>query len=328
MRSFAIALVVCAMPVAALAQGGPSFDCAKATSPVDHAICKAPEVAKADREMAAVYAALAARLPAQARADLAKDQVRWIANRNQVCSGDAGVVANCLKARYATRTANLRALGEGVYPFVGGQAIYSSGKVGKTRFMIDISYPQFNGTAADFSAANRRYADDAGKSASDATPATDSSADNEQEWSYEQSFTLHRPGTNAVTIDLEFYGYSGGAHGFGGTICTLVDLRSGRLTGPDGVFVAGDQWLKVMVATVGAALRKQFVKNPGFDDALEPATLGKMLSDASHYCWRADRLELIFNAYDVGPFSAGPYSVEISYSRLKPLLRTDGPLGR
>jgi hypothetical protein len=94
------------------------------------------------------------------------------------------------------------------------------------------------------------------------------------------------------------------------------------------VFAPGDAWLKLMVGLVTADLKKQFVKNPGFDDALEPAALSKMLRDPSRYRWRSDRLELIFNAYDVGPYSAGAYQVVIPYSRLQTLFRADGPLGR
>jgi hypothetical protein len=139
---------------------------------------------------------------------------------------------------------------------------------------------------------------------------------------------LHRPSANAITVALDFYGFSGGAHGFGGTVCMLVDLRTGKSVEPDGVFVPGDAWLKLMVDVVTADLKKQFVKNPGFDDALEPATLAKMLRDPGHSRWRADRLELIFNAYDVGPYSAGAYQVVVPYSRLRPLFRADGPLGR
>ena len=35
---------------------------------------------------------------------------------------------------------------------------------------------------------------------------------------------------------------------------------------------------------------------------------------------------MIFNAYDVGPYSSGPYEVDIPYDRLKPVLRADGPI--
>ena len=48
--------------VPAFAQNGPSFGCAKASNDVERTICKDPKLAKADREMAAAYAALAAKL--------------------------------------------------------------------------------------------------------------------------------------------------------------------------------------------------------------------------------------------------------------------------
>ena len=68
------------------AQNGPSFDCAKASTVVERTICKSPELAKADRDMAAVYAALVGKLSGAARDHLIKDQVRWIGNRGPACS--------------------------------------------------------------------------------------------------------------------------------------------------------------------------------------------------------------------------------------------------
>jgi uncharacterized protein len=62
--------------VPAFAQSGPSFDCAKASNDVERAMCKDPELAKADREMAAAYAALAAKLSGGAKENLEKEQVR------------------------------------------------------------------------------------------------------------------------------------------------------------------------------------------------------------------------------------------------------------
>ena len=99
------------------------------------------------------------------------------------------------------------------------------------------------------------------------------------------------PGADAVTIAVQFYGYSGGAHGYGATHCTLVDLRTGKAVGPQGVFTPGEQWLRVMSQIVGADLKKQFVDKPGFDDALEPANLAKLLSEAGRYCWTGRQLE-------------------------------------
>ncbi len=73
----------------AVAQDGPSVDCAKASNAVERTICKTSEFAKDDREMTAVYSALAAKLNGPAKDHMAKDQVRWFGNRNRACVADA-----------------------------------------------------------------------------------------------------------------------------------------------------------------------------------------------------------------------------------------------
>src|SRR6266851_6779593 len=101
----------------AFAQSGPSFDCAKASNDVERTICKDPELAKADREMAAAYATVAAKLSGAAKENLEKEQVRWLGDRNRGCAADTDGIAPCLKRRYAARTTNLRGVGRGHLSF-------------------------------------------------------------------------------------------------------------------------------------------------------------------------------------------------------------------
>lgn len=325
MRSVAIVLALAMSPFSAAAQSGPSFDCAKASSAIDRAICQDKDVAKADREMAALYAALFARLGGSAKEALQKSQVQWIVNRNRGCARDDNdAITRCLAARYENRIADLKASGTGTYPFIEEETIQKKGRVGKIGYTIDISYPRFAGTTADFSIINRRFADAAVKGAREATPTADAGIEREQEWSAEGGYSLYRPAADAITVSRSFWAYTGGAHGYGSVTCTLVDLRTGKTVGPADVFVAGDRWLKEMVTLVAGDLRKQFKENPGFDDALEPAKLIKTLRDGGHYCWQAGKLEVYFNQYEVGPYSSGPYTVEIPYTKIKPLVRPGG----
>jgi len=76
----------------AVAQDGPSVDCAKASNAVERTICKTSEFAKDDREMTAVYSALAAKLNGPAKDHMAKDQVRFSAltDRSAVSAAGAG----------------------------------------------------------------------------------------------------------------------------------------------------------------------------------------------------------------------------------------------
>ncbi|WP_421998027.1 DUF3298 domain-containing protein [Reyranella sp.] len=312
----------------ALAQGGPSFDCSKASNAVERAVCRDPALAKADRDLAAAYAALSAKLTAAGKEQLEKDQVRWIIERNRRCTGEADAVAYCLKEQYAGRLGTLRALSVGPTPAISTERLANKGKVGKITWSYDIAYPRFDGANADFSALNAGFADASRKAAADATPESGPDDSREQEWTYEQSYTLARPDADAMTVVWQYYGFTGGAHGYGATVCTLVDLRTGAAVGPEGVFSDGPQWLSAMSEIVARDLEKQFKQKPGFEDALEPRNLAKLLKEPEHYCWRADRLELIFNAYEVGPYVSGPFEVDVPYQRLKPLLRADGPIRR
>lgn len=326
-RLFAtVTLLAVVSAVPSLAQGSPSFDCVKASTPVERAICKSPELAKADREVSAAYTALAARLSGAAKDHLVKDQQRWVGNRNRACTGEDA--ATCLKSRYENRLALLREFGTGAYPFVSEQAIIRAGKVKATRYRIDASYPQFDGPGVNFTALNARFADTAKEAAGEAVPAADIGDDFDQTWSYEQSFSLHRPGPTAISVEVSLYSFTGGAHGNGSTYAVLVDLRTGRQLKPENAFTAGGEWLRTVTSIVIADLRKQFVERPGFDDALEPAKLAELMAEPGRYLFKADGLEIIFNQYDVGPYSSGTYQVVIPYSRLRTILRADGPVAR
>lgn len=330
MRALAVSALVALAPVAAFAQSGPSFDCAKASNASEQAVCKDPVLAKADRELSNLYAALLAKLTGPAKESLEKSQVGWIVGRNRAClpNDDPDVIARCLKTRYDNRIADLKASGSGPYPFVEDRSIEKTGKVGKVKYTIDLRYPRFAGTTADFTVVNRSYADSAAKAARETTPTADAGVDREQEWQAEQGYSLYRPGPDAITVAQTFWAYTGGAHGYGSMSCLLVDLRTGKTVPPAGVFADGAPWLKEVVAIVGAELKKQFVENPGFDDALQPIKLTKTVNSSGRFCWQADRLQIYFNQYEVGPYSSGPYTVDIPYSRLKPLLRVGGPVSR
>jgi uncharacterized protein YecT (DUF1311 family) len=329
--AFALAAFACAAigTLPASAQSGPSFDCAKASTAIERAICAKPELARADRTMDTAYRALLAKLTDPAKEHLVKDQARWIASRNTACNGVIEEVARCIAQRYKTRTENLRALGEGTYPFVSGRSRFASGKVGRIRYGFDAIWPQFDGKTADFAPLNRTFSGMVDKAAQETIPTAKVAADDrrDQTWSYQQDFVLHRPAIDALTVAISSYSFTGGAHGYGATVPYLVDLRTGRLAAPRDVFGSGDGWLQRLVSLVHDDLKKQFVEKPGFEDAIEPAKLAKLLGEPDVYLYRRDKLELIFNAYVVGPYVSGPYMVDIPYTTLKPLFAPNGPLG-
>jgi uncharacterized protein len=329
MRPLALILAVL-VATPAVAQSGPSSDCAKASNEVELAICATPPLAAADREMAAVYSALAGKLSGAAKDHLVKDQERWLAFRSDACVGTKDQVIRCLDRHFRARIHNLRVFGDGLYPFISEQALVKTGRVGKISYAIDATWPRFDGTTADFSALNRGYAETTAKAAGEVIPPDTTAGElrGEQLWPYIQTFELQRPAANAIAVAITSYAFSGGAHGYGGTSASLVDLRTGRKAELADVFGLGDTWLETLVPLVGGELKKQFTDDrPGFDDAIEPAALTKMLRDPSIYYFVAERLVLIFNPYAVGPYVSGTFKVSIPYATLRPLFAANGPLG-
>ncbi|MCA0304061.1 MAG: DUF3298 domain-containing protein [Proteobacteria bacterium] len=320
-------LLVAAPALAQAPAKGPSFDCAKAQSVIDKAICKDAELSKADRELVAAYTALLDRLKGAERETVVKSQGRWVASRNRVCaSREFDAVTECLKGRYAQRTATLQSMIQAPFAMVDEQTLTGSGKFGQVGWSYDIVFPRFEAKGVDFAAANTRFANDALKSAQEATPSDLSDVDDERTWEYQQSFSIERaPGGTLATVVQQFYGYTGGAHGFGATVCSTVDLRTGKIVTPAGVF-AGDQWLRPLYQLVVADLRRQFKEREGDEDSLKPESMNKMLRENARFCWLPKHLEIVFNQYDVGSYAAGPYFVDLPYDRLKPMLRADGPI--
>jgi len=298
---------------AALAQGTSRVDCSKPATTIERAICAKPELAAADRKMATAYAALAGKLTGAAKEHLLADQIRWLANRAAACVVEPSEMEECLESRDRDRIAQLEWLGEGAYPFISEQAIVKAAKVRGIPYIVDASYPQFDGGTVDFGAVNRQLAASAGEGADRAVPGPDADNDggnyNGPAWRYEQAFTLYRPGPNAVSVKIAYNAYEGGAHGIVGVSGMLVDLRTGKSVGPEGVFLPTSNWLRELMRIVSAD-----INTPNLSD---------ILKQPNRYVFLEDRLELSFNQYE-----GGPYTVEIAYDRLRSLLRVDGPVPR
>ncbi|HVY13638.1 MAG TPA: lysozyme inhibitor LprI family protein, partial [Rhodopila sp.] len=98
----------CLLPAAAVGQ---SFDCTKASNPVDRAICASPRLRQLDSELATAYAAALKRDPAQT--DLIRQAQRSWASGRSACvapvrgSGRNTPAEQCLATAYATRLAAL-----------------------------------------------------------------------------------------------------------------------------------------------------------------------------------------------------------------------------
>jgi uncharacterized protein YecT (DUF1311 family) len=90
-------------------RGAPSFDCSKASGPVEALICSDPELAALDVELARLYQAVSAKMSGRERKTLRTYQRGWLKGRND-CWKAVGVgVRACVEASYRGRIQELRA---------------------------------------------------------------------------------------------------------------------------------------------------------------------------------------------------------------------------
>lgn len=84
-----------------------SYDCVKAESEVEKAICHVKELADLDVQLSSLYKALSANLTAADRASLKTEQRAWIAKRDRECPIYKGWV-ECLTDSYQKRIEELK----------------------------------------------------------------------------------------------------------------------------------------------------------------------------------------------------------------------------
>lgn len=82
-------------------QSGPSFNCSRARTRVEHLICGDAYLSQLDRRMASAYTAFQRRISATERTRLRQDQRLWLADRNRCTT------VECLIATYEDRIAYL-----------------------------------------------------------------------------------------------------------------------------------------------------------------------------------------------------------------------------
>jgi uncharacterized protein YecT (DUF1311 family) len=328
-------LTVACVASAAAQQTGPSFDCARATSPVEKSICADKEAAAADRAMAEAYRRLLSSLATPgARAHLQRDQNTWLMDLSRVCLAPAAGsragrdLPTCLRELAAARAERLASLpGGDNYPFVGERRLLERGRRGGVPYAISVSYAVFERAETDYTRANsaiRRWVDTF--AAETRPPMQVVPGGPDLGWFLDSGHVVLGASRDLVTIAAHWLVYTGGAHPNNGRTAWHVDLATGRLLGLDDLLDRGSGWQDGVTRLVRADLKRQFEERPGFDDSLEPASLRKLVTEPHRWIFTRDNVLLTFDPYAVGPYAAGPYDVVLRYADLATYIRKDGPL--
>jgi len=301
-----------------LALAQPTPDCGKAQTASEKAICGNPELAAADAAMGAAFAALAKTMPPAQQTALKLNQRAWITDRDGGCSEKKDdALAQCLLD--ATRTRQHSLIGEGDNGPAGAPPLLPSFfyESKKKAYEITIAYPQA-GAAPKFNAAvhDAIFGKDALSEYRQNGPNRFNGSSNFYQASYD--ITYLDPHLAAVT--LSFGAYAGGAHPTGWRIALLWDMATDKPIGLDAILADPKNAVPAISALCKAQAEKEdwgLFDNPDFESVVQ---------DTKSWSVAKDGVTILFDAYSVAPYVAGPHECRLTYAELKEWLKPGGSL--
>lgn len=291
-----------------------AFDCAKAATQVEKAICASPQARDANEALESGFAVLRGNLPEQARKILVEGQRAWLKYRDARC----GPVAACLAEESLKRSDRFAATPAGMAP----QFLFKAGVPGGYEVVLDMI--RFAGDGVEGAAFNsvidRLILDSPLNDAPDA-------ADQHSPYSHEISVSVERHSRRLVSAVATTYDFSGGAHPNSSAEAINIDRETGSPLSAPAVFGrAGVAALAEECALQIVGQREQYA---GMDEeaALQgleeeyPGVVHAHASDMRRWHFRADGAVLTFDAYAIGPYAAGPFECVFDWEKMRATAR-------
>lgn len=326
---------VLVLAAGALALSGQAFafDCAKASTKIEKAICSSPDAKAADDAMEAAYAALLPQLDQKQAAALKASQRSWLVRRNDNCGFDEApaAIAACVTEMTKARASYLAAtpdsgpgLAKAPLPYLMSQAQT------KTLCSADVALYRFGKTAAsagekffdaEMDALASSYASEFGKR--EIEPGFEFNCD----YALTARFTYATARFASVSIDR--YVYGGGAHGFGDQISAHIDMASGKAVSFSDVF--DDSAKPALVKACTAGLRAEKQKRYSDIEAADLAAqldeevktyadgIAETVGNLGNWIVFEDRAEIYFAPYAIGSYAEGSYSCTLPKAEIATL---------
>ncbi len=211
----------------------------------------------------------------------------------------------------------------------------------KLKYKIDAEYPQLTGSGSlNYEKFNQVIKNlvtkkvagfKADMTSDDADPELELPADSADS-DLHVGYNIELARDDLISVMLQVGSYSAGAaHPNSHSEVINFDLKNGKLLSLADIFQPGSKYLQNLSAYCIADLKRQGKRSgeePMLDDDWIQRGAGP---DAENYAsWTIGKkgLGIVFDAYQVGPYAAGPQHVFVPYSALKDIVRPDGPLGQ
>ena len=359
MPKLLLAALLAASFAASLAAQSPGFNCAKAATAQEKAICSSPELSKADAEMTAAYRSLLASVPPEVQPEIRQNQRAWLRERLSSCRPNPDLSPNadfrtdpeahqfiqCLLAVEKPRADELRGMIQhrngitfiwrSVYLTAPDDA--DTAKIMKERGAessgyVNASWPQAVSAAPEWLAWNKAIAEAAGpvNAEGENNPRKQWSKADAVDQDTDVSVSLNSVSNSLITasIAIETYGH-GAAHPNHGVTQFNWLLKEQRELKPEDVFKAQSGWKQSLYARTDKYLHGALDQNSGdnYQSFEQPGQMEKIVrgiaADPGH--WQIDKkgITIVFNPYEVACYACTPGSFTMPWESLRPLLNPE-----
>ncbi|NGP19420.1 DUF3298 domain-containing protein [Devosia aurantiaca] len=325
---FLAGLTVPSLPVMAA-----SFDCSKAGTPFEHAICDSDELSAADERLSRTYATAAGGLSDAASGDLRSGQREWLTYAQRACTMDAEPMTSgkygeegvsCLVDLFKSRAQVLETSrmiqGLRFYPMSQYEALPDPENKGDAYWGVaehELSIVQLDGDepfAAAFNALVR--AERETMQGGDEDVASHASSDTSNSISVKEV-----AGTGRITLDVSTYWYGHGAAHGNYTLSYLHFLTDEARFLKAEDFFTGKKWKQALSDLTIAALEREHGENLMMDgtEYIEDTVADPTSWDLSN----PYGLVIQFQPYQVAAYAYGAPTATVSWDDLEPYL-TEG----
>lgn len=331
MRRILIMLFMSVCGFWSLSAQAASFDCDKAESIFEYAICHDDELSFLDERLSEAYKTARTKVSTEAAAEILAGQRRWHEYAQNVCIedmtypmvdyGDEGI--QCLRQIFSTRIDTLAGVGarDGlvVYSRDYYQALFTSepdewSRVADHRAIV----PQIDGDDAQARAFNALMQQaipheptglEGEEGVEDATTySTDTDA----------KIVLVSPTRISVQKNDYFYGH-GAAHGnYGISYMHFLRAENRMLVAQD-IFVGSD-WVQAITPEIINSLKEQLGEDGLWEDLAE---IGTTIANPTSWALSPEGFTVQFQPYEVSAYAAGAPEARVRWSQLMPYLARD-----
>ena len=312
--------------MASLASPALAFDCTKAKTAVEKAICADPALKQVDDDLATAYSAVRSGLEEADQKMMTISQKRWIARR-EACGSDGEDLAACVKQRTAERLAFLKGTAASG-PEVPGKLVpvfvAQTGKPGLHD--IDLTLLRFEAPVTPGQQTLNRLTDEIIAAAKlGPQPSAESSAILAEE----DSFSVTYASPTLMSVRHDFYDFEGGAHGNYGTTNININMESGELLKiadvlPEPSAAILTLWCKQQIE---AEKQKRLPGVELSDGAAErDRAIAEVVRDLASWSIGETEIVVSFDPYAVGAYAEGAYQCRFPTAGVKQMALEGAPL--